>query len=620
MTSNVVSIHAPRYLGVPNATAQDPFSQVDWIFQQRLSRVPSRSGRDNYRYARTFYLKYLKETHGLSPYVLCVQWDSLAMVRFKAWLLAQEQANSLQFGGHTVVGIMSAVRQVMTEAQILGIAASGSIINAPMSAAYPVTDMHAPYTTEEMADILEAVKTDMQYTLAILRGYTKTGVGRDPQVRPKGLGINPRDYAKHGYGWNSEDNMRWYFENRMSCRAISRTDPDGPKHAPFLHAAGRYHGGYMPLYKRWGVTAQIDRDILWPLVIQLSYLTGLNPYSLMELKVDCLVEHPLTGTPALRYLKLRSKGEKELMLDLLNAKQPETPPEFDAAEMPLKREHSLLVQRTIDRILKLTQSVRALAPVELRNLLFIYESSGQNCHGEIQAAPAWKVNQWCREIGKRHNLRASSGKPLTFVLVRFRPTRLTEMAAVGKDFFEIQHVAGHKSVRQTLDYIEQRTLDTVAEREITKTLEQIWSNRQEFCETPPKESKSISVKVVPFKGLLSDCKNAFDPPPSVRLAVDYVQGQACTRFNMCLFCKNIVVMKEHLPVLALYRAQIRGAKSNTGVDLPHAVLYEKSLAILDQIFDPNTSEFGEEELDEAVAASELLDFVIDPLVYPGGDA
>ena len=68
-----------------------------------------------------------------------------------------------------------------------------------------------------------------------------------------------------------------------------------------------------------------------------------------------------------------------------------------------------------------------------------------------------------------------------------------------------------------------------------------------------------------------------------------------------------------------YRNQIRAATTNTGVDLPHVALYEKSLAILDQIFDPDTSEFSEEDLDEGVAAAELLDVVIDPLVYSGGE-
>lgn len=630
MNSRVISLCEAPYYGLPEASVENPFAQVEWIFEQRLSRVPSKSGKDNYRYALGFYLRFLQETEGTAPFVLKERLDSLALVRFRTWLLTQEKKDSSQFGSHTLNGIVSAARQVITEAVVLELTATTDIITISMPPAHRETDKHAPYSNDEVAGILEAVKEDLQYTNGVLAGYKRTGAGRDPRVRPEpSLRINPQRYAEHGYGWNCEANFRWYFETQMNCRAMSRTDAEAVKHKGFFSGAGRYHGGYMAAYKRWGVTPQIDRDIIWPLVIQLSYLTGLNPTSLMGLEVDCLGEHPLTGTPVLRYLKLRSKGEKELLVDLLNEDNPDSdsdsehdhdPDEnFEEAELPLKRQHAVLVQRVIEKILRLTQPVREHTdfPPHLKDLLFVYQSSGNNCHGEFQAVPVWKMNQWCREMGERHNLLSSSGAPLSFCLVRFRPTRLTEMAAKGKDFFEIQHVAGHKSIKTTLAYIEQRTFDAVAEREVTNALERIWSNREEFC--PPEPLEPRPAPLVPFKGLISDCKNVFDPPRPVQLAADYVAGQACTRFNMCLLCKNIVVMKEHLPVLAHYRNQIRAATSNTGIDLPHVALYDKSLAVLDQIFDPDTSEFSEEDLDEGVAAAELLDVVIDPLVYTGGE-
>jgi integrase len=620
MNSRVIHLDEAAYYGLPEATTEQPFAQLTWIFEQRLSRVSSKEGKANYRYALSFYLRFLQETEGVAPFAIKKRWDSLALVRFRTWLLTQEKDNSTQFGSHTLTGIVSAVRQVMTEAIILEVAATRDIIDISMPQAHRDTDMHAPYNSDEIAGILEAVKEDLRYTNAVLAGYKPTGTGRDPQVRPEpSLRINPQKYAEHGYGWNCEANMRWYFEHRMNCRAMSRTDDEGGDHKVFFSGAQRYHGGYMAVYKRWGVTPQIDRDILWPLVIQLSYLTGLNPSSLMGLEATCLAEHPLTGTPVLRYLKLRSKGEKELLVDLLNEDESNLEEDFEEAELPLKRQHAVLVQRVIEKILRLTQPIREHTdfPPHLKNSLFVYQSSGNNCHGEFQALPVWKMNQWCHEMGERHNLRSSSGAPLSFSLVRFRPTRLTEMAAKGKDFFEIQHVAGHKSIKTTLAYIEQRTLDAVAEREVTDALERIWSNREEFCPSNPLEQRPAPS--VPFKGLVSDCKNVFDPPRPVQLAADYVAGQACTRFNMCLLCKNIVIMKEHLPVLAHYRNQIRAATTNTGVDLPHIALYEKSLAVLDQIFDPDTSEFSEDDLDEGIEAAELLDVVIDSLVYSGSE-
>lgn len=621
MNSNVISLGDAAYYGLPEATAEHPFVQVEWIFEQRLSRVPSKSGKENYRYALGFYLRFLQESEPPVPFFLRERWDSLALVRFRTWLLTKEQKDETQFGSHTVVGIMSSVRQVMTEAVVLDLAATQDIINISMPQAHRESDMHSVYSSDEVAGILEAVRKDLQYTNAVIAGYCRTNIGRDPQVRPDAaLRINPQKYADNGYGWNCEANMRWYFENCMGCRAMTRVEVAASNHRAFFVGALRYHGGYSALYKAWGVTPHVDRDILWPLIVQLSYLTGLNPYSLMELKAECLSEHPLTGTPVLRYVKLRSNGEKELLIDLLNENVPDGGQDIESVEMPLKREHALLVQRVIEKILRLTKPLREDPgfPERLHDLLFVYQSSGNNCNGEFQGVPVWKMNQWCREIGERHNLRSSAGLPLTFTLVRFRPTRLTEMAAQGKDFFEIQHVAGHKSIKTTLTYIEQRTLDVVAEREVTSALERIWSNREEF--SPPERQLRRTIPIRAFKGLISNCKNVFDPPRSVQLAVDYVEGQACTRFNMCLLCKNVVIMKEHLPVLAHYRNQIRTATSNTGVDLPHVALYEKSLAILDQIFDPDTSEFSEEDLDEGVAAAEHLDVVIDPLVYVGGDA
>lgn len=620
MNLRVIPLSEASYYGLPNTTAEHPFAQVEWIFEKRLSRVLSSDGKTNYRYALRFYLKFLQETEGNAPFLLKEHWDSLALVRFRTWLLTQEKNDTTQFGSHTLIGVVSAVRQVMTEAVTLELTATHDIIPISMPQGNRDTNMHDPYSGDELAGILEAVKKELRYTNAVLAGYKRTNAGRDPRVRPEpSLRINPQQFGERGYGWNCEANLRWYFERQMNCRAMSRTDDEGCNHNGFFVGCRRYHGGYMAVYKRWGVTPQIDRDILWPLVIQLSYLTGLNPSSLMELKIDCLAEHPLTGTPVLRYLKLRSKGEKELLVDLLNENTIDLYDDFEDIEMPLKRQQAILVQRVIEKILRLTRPIREHTdfPSHLKDLLFVYQSSGNNCHGEFQAVPVWKMNQWCREMAERHNLLSSSGTPLSFSLVRFRPTRLTEMAAKGKDFFEIQHVAGHKSIKTTLAYIEQRTLDAVSEREVTDALVRIWSNREEFC--PPRPLEQQPVPLVPFKGLISDCKNVFDPPRSVQLAADYVAGQACTRFNMCLLCKNIVVMKEHLPVLAHYRNQIRAATSNTGVDIPHLALYEKSLAVLDQIFDPDTSEFSEEDLDEGVAAAELLDVVIDPLVYSGGE-
>lgn len=613
MTDIVVLADAAYEIAPPIPTDADPFCQVAWIFERRGARVRSDSGKENYRNASKHFIDYLQNTVGRLPYVLKEQWNILSLVLFKNWLFAHDS-----LGSHSRVGVLSAVRQTMLEAVSLGQTATPEIANATASEGYRETTMRDVYSKTELAAILEAVQLEERVTNAVLAGYKPTGVGRDPQERVKG--INPRHRAAHGIGWNCEDNMRWYFENKMHCVPHSTVGEAGELHKRFFTATTNYHGGFPALYRKFGVSARRDELLLGPLLIRLSYLTGLNPYSLVNLKVDCLTEHPLTNTPCLSYMKLRSGGEKQLLIDLLNDKQTIDQDGAEAAELNLKREQAILVERAIKKILELTAPLRARADTseELKSLLFIYESSGVKTISKVFHLDVVKANKWCRNLAKAYKLKTASGATLSFNLARFRPTKLTEMAAQGKDFFEIQHVAGHKSIATTLDYIEERTLDTVAEEAISTALTTIWTNRQEFNAPSTTSLPKKTIPIAPFKGLVSDCKNVFDPPRSVRLSAEYVEGAACTRYNMCLLCKNILLMQEHLPTLAHYRSQLRSAiEGNSSLDLPHIHVYERSLAVLDQIFDPDTSDFSEEELSEAIALSITLDIVVDPLIYTG---
>jgi integrase len=516
----------------------------------------------------------------------------------------------------TLINTVSAVRQTMLEAVALGMSASPSIANARMSPGSAETDKNAPYDADELAAILDAVRHESQYVLSILKGYQFVGGGFDPRIVMPGC--SARTNHTKGGGWKLIENLRWYFENEMKGAAIPPKHPDARQHARFFSAAIRQFGGIEKVYRLFGVAYIRDSNLLGPLLVQLIYLTGLNPSSVVGLRADCLAEHPLAGVPVLRYLKKRSNGEKELFLDLLN-EDSEEKFELEPAELTLRREQAVLVQRVIDRILQLTKPLRQRLPDDdpRRDSLCIYESTGRgSVYGQVRQFGLDNAKDWCTMVRNKYSLVSSDGSPLTFNLVRFRPTRLTEMARQGKDFFEIQHVAGHKSIRQTLEYIDQRTLDAVAEREVTNALETIWANRREF-EPPPQSARKKVIPVVPFRGLVADCKNVFDPPRQVTLAADYADGQACTRYNMCLLCKNVVVMKDHLPILAHYRAQLTSALSNSATDLPHIAVYEKSLSVLDQVFDPETSEFSDSELEMAVEASAMLDVVIDPLVYTG---
>jgi integrase len=589
----------------PLPTTQAPFAQIEWIFDKRKDRLANRSSKANYSAAKAFYLQHIEQTEGRTPYFLADNWDEFALIRFKESLLDRIDSGNIKLSSYTLTGHFSAVRQVMKEASAYGLLSTRTLLDTSWGSATSETDAHTSYSDGELTQVLNAIGEELRYVYAVASDYQHqaTDAGRDPRIR----GYQGK---ARGYGFGVESNMRWYFENVLGCEPIIGTGTAKTEHRTFLSAASNFYGGLHGLYRGWGVSSFVDENLLMPLAINCLYLTGLNPSSLLRLQVDCLrEEHPLTGMPYLLFEKERSGGEKELHLPLLERRE----------ERGLKRKQTLQVKRAISTILKLTERVRCRIPVDapLHQFLFIYESTGQRVHGQVRPLTVEQTSAWCRRMVEKYGLLSDSGTPLTFNLARFRSTKLTEMALEGRDFFEIQQVARHKSITQTVRYIAVNRLDEPARKVVSAALQQIRSNQQELRASLEEKVELKSQSIHLFKGLIADCKNVFDPPDRIKRAVDYVSGQACTRFNMCLFCRNVVVLKEHLPALAAYRAQIMAAQSNNVQNLPHAHLYNQTLSILDNLLDPNVSQFNSDDIEWALDMATSVDMVVDPLLYHG---
>lgn len=602
---NIIPLDLREYGKPPLPSEVAPFAQLEWIFDKRRDRMTNVSTKDNYASAKTFYIQHIELTEGRSPYVLAEKWDEFALLRFKGELQDRIGSGELSLTSYTLTGHFSAVRQVMKEAAAYGLLGTQHIQETTWGPAFSETDAHKCYSDKELPQILNAVAEELRYSYAVAGGYERQpeNVGRDPR-------IGVRRGKESGYGYRVEANMRWYFENVLDCSPIVGKGKAKQKHGTFLAVATNVYGGLHELYRRWGVAAYVDENLLMPLAVNLQYLTGLNPSSLLGLKVDCLRdEHPLTGMPYLLFEKERSGGEKELHLPLLEKRE----------ERGLKRKQTLQVKRVVTAVLKLTERVRQkLAPGDPRaQYLFVYESTGPRTHGQAKVMNSQQTAAWCARMVMKYNLRNDADAPLAFNLVRFRSTKLTEMALEGRDLFEIQQVARHKSIAQTVRYIAAHKLDGQARKEISAALEQIRTNHEQWLAPPTRAAEAKLQPMHLFKGLIADCKNVFDPPEKVKRAVDYVPGQACTRFNMCLFCRNVVVLKEHLAPLAAYRAQILSAQANNVQNLPHGHLYDQTLSVLDNLLDPKVSQFTAEDIQLALEMSSSADIVVDPLLYRG---
>nr|WP_315429423.1 tyrosine-type recombinase/integrase [uncultured Albidiferax sp.] len=615
--SNALLYDVRNYGRPPQASAARPFRQLEWAFDQYGALKGNPETKYNYVNAKRLYIRILEALEFKGPFILEDQWNEFALIKLREDIEKFAESKKIGFSSYTRIGFFSAARCVMRLVCAKGLLRCNKLLDVVLPNPSSETKTYSAYSDPELVQLLDALAGELDFSRRVLSGYR-------PQSHPKGR--DPREEyfrgAKLGYGFGVEDNMRWYFEHVLECRPITSDEMDS--HHGFLAAASNQHGGLHNLYRRWGVSASMGLDVIMPLVVQLSYLTGLNPGSLRKLRTDCFIDkHELTGTPYLRAWKLRSGGEYNLDLELLDDDDT-VEAVIDDKELyeedlrPLQRKQAVQVERTVKLLLTATEHLRSALPEghPYKDRLFIYTSLGNSCYYETIALSAAQTSRWCRSIVHEYQLLNDNGELMQFNLVRFRSTKLTEMARQGRDLHEIQVVANHKSVATTIGYIYRKKLAAAYTDAIVKALTQIHGNRAEF-EQKKNCSSSSEQPIQIYRGLLSDCKNVFDPPRQVQLAKSYKKGQACSRFNMCLFCKNVLVFREHLPTLISYLGQINVALENNVHNVPNASLYEDSKGIIEELIDPERGEFSAEDINWARSEAASIEVLIDTLLFRG---
>ena len=58
-------------------------------------------------------------------------------------------------------------------------------------------------------------------------------------------------------------------------------------------------------------------------------------------------------------------------------------------------------------------------------------------------------------------------------------------------------------------------------------------------------------------------------------------------------------------------------QANNVQNLPHAHLYNQTLSVLDNLLNPDVSQFTSDEIEWAFDMATTLDVVVDPLLYRG---
>lgn len=580
---------------LPIPTNDEPLVQVDWIFEQKASLAKTKSHHKATMGGHKYYKTFLNETYNHNdklknkePFYLSEQWTITALQKFKFWLYSKENGLSEKpISSARKASILTAVNMTMLYAYEHNYIKEKVL---PVWYEKPIreTEIRSYYTDEEIRPIIDLILSEIVFSEKILEPYENKGVGKDPRTANL---LYARTKFPEGEGWKYEENIIWYFENVLNCKPLLWTEENDKEHRAFFHAAKECCKGYKNFYKKLNIWPLIDQDIIIPLVAYLAYLTGLNVESILSLRRDCLKKDIFLDTLALHFYKERSKGEMPpLILSL-----------YDKQDNKLGSKESKKIIHIIRLLQRLTESLVYKAKDEYKDFLLIYETSAPHNIGNVNKLNTRVLKFWCDKLVNSNNLVDRNGQRLSFNLSRFRPTKLTNLIKNGYDIPEIQAVAGHNSPLNTIDYIDKIGTDPIFNKTTHEVISQMRINHQDFKENPLSLAKNLEDKPEQFifKTPLCSCKNPYDPPEQVKRSNNYNEGDACTYWNMCLFCPKVLITKDNLPDLVAYRSQLEISLSTQINEMPYqGELYQKTKFVLDDLLKPDNY-FSDQEIDWA---------------------
>lgn len=591
----------------PTPTRQDPFVQLIWLCDRYTRRYEKGATRESYKNNMKALIKALQQpgifrrrSRRDPRFFLKTHCDPLLLYR------AAQHWQEKKYAPMTLSTRCSTLLQMFNYAIDEHLIPQMTFCLPEMAELQRVTLSREAYQESELNFILKTFQPIFQYAVQVANGYQRTGVGMDPtRVRRANRSRGESDRSPN-LGWQDWNNVIWYFENRMSCKAVRSTKEWQERHRKFFTGI-RTHGYLQDVYRKLGVSAQLDIHLIAPLAVKLCWETGLNTDTLLALKRNCFQEdHPLTGLPYLRYYKARSTGEKDLHLSLLD--------DANAPVLPLEYKQSKVIKRTINLILKLTEPLLERANPEDRPYLFLYEPRSGGRRKEVVRLNVNYFSGWALSFRRRLQKRNEPGFPDVFTLGRFRPTKITELVRQGKDLLDIQIVSGHSSASTTLRYLASHQIAPLAQKEVNAVLQKIHENQLEFQRDPKPyataENTNKNQEVI-YKAILCDCKDVFNPPDKIKKVMAHKKGQSCGYFNMCLTCPNALILKHHLPRLVAYKREIETARSSNIAKAPNSAHYDKALAVIDGIL----LEFSDEDLAWAKQEEQRTDIHSDPLTY-----
>lgn len=586
-------------------TEDKPFNDMKHAFAIASLKTASDSGESNYLEAFKWVTRFLTKRGFAGVERVRDTLDAFILPRYRSHLEQLIVAGDCSPSAANTQ--LSAFRKALMVIKNLKGYEGSDFINCQGFEPDRVTDLYKPYSSSERLRISLSVDEDILRYNTLAQPYESSGIGEDP------LGKD----GKVKRGCSTLDNVRWIFEKKLGCTVIGYNEKDtgDPYVWAFLNIINRLGVSLRDLVESWGVHYRVDSWVIAPYAIKLAQVTGLNTDSLKFLDLDDYeAKHPLTGRACLKYWKERSDGEKLMQLDI-----------FDAEIAWLTTSQSKAVAQIFEDVKALTADFRDAAPKDIRNKLFIWQSSAPRTFLKIKSFATSKVGivpELFSSYSKRKGLVDDGGAPLSLTPSRLRPSFISELVERDVPVREIQLILGHKHISTTLAYLDRMDFNSIARSKLDVALRELYERAVESPDQPDAASQiegetaslidvvQMDTPEVVFKTPLASCRNIFNPPDIVKKLSTYVPGSPCSMYNMCLGCENVLLTASNLPELfAMERDYLKLVEVSRVMDTPYGHVVRENLALLDKILNVN-SDFSGEELAEGRRLAEFIDTTI----------
>lgn len=271
----------------------------------------------------------------------------------------------------------------------------------------------------------------------------------------------------------------------------------------------------MPLFS---VEAEPSAHLLSYAYLIVALHTGRNTTPLLEMSPDCLRSHPKDGTLFLVLSKRRGHNTSKVAL------RAESGREKVHASLPTVRP---TVAALIERVLQLSSRLRADAPSDIANRVWLYRSRNARTPGKIEVLSINCINVAISALVRDYRLHDTDGKPLRINVSRLRKTFVNRIYEIlDGDIAGTAAAAGNTARVIRENYLRPG-----------EDARKNWRFMGEALVQELLTSTIGSTEKTPA-GLCSDPKNGDYAPKR--------EGAVCMNFLNCIRCRNYVVTADDL--------------------------------------------------------------------------